>query len=165
MRKSRLVALVAGIVVIAVPSVVMGAIISREGGPPTRVYMQKQPGESVWVDENGANVMEQQVDLGATSHLIVSFTSEWGRLDISEEALLSFYLDGESDTQEWGIAGTRITRTSGTWTWVFYDVPAGSHTLQVSARIDATPPGSTQPREGSADANDPVLTVTVIPPL
>ena len=155
---------VSGIAIVAVPASVMGATFTREGGSPTAIYMQKQPEESFTVDENGGTVIQQDVHLTEQSHLLVSFTSEWGALNVREEGLLSISLDGQSDPFEWGASGTAISRTSGTWTWMFFDVAPGHHSVEVSARVDATPPGTTVPNEGSADLNDPALTVMVIPP-
>ena len=161
-------ALVAVLAVMAFPGVGIGEPTTIEGGSPSAVYVSTNPDTCAVADVLGANPMPTAVTVEGASHLLVSFTSEWGRLDIREEGLLAFeILVGDnvvaSTPFEWGVAGTRTTRTTATVTWAFDNVSAGDYTVRMSARVDATPAGGTEGGALSADLNECALTVSVVP--
>jgi hypothetical protein len=158
-------AIVAVLAVMAFPDLSFGQTASIRGGSPSAVYMQKNPGFCSTVVPDGVNVMEQEVILDASSHVLVSFTFEWSGLDTREEGLLNFSVDGQGDNFDWGFLGnTQTKHTSGTVTWPFADVPAGQRTVIVGAWVDPIPggelPGAGEP---SAGLENCALTVFVIP--
>ena len=108
------------------------------------------------VDADGETAMALILPLPKRSHLLISFTFEWGGLETGQEGLLSFTVDGGStdSSAEWGFAGTAISRTSGNLTWAFANVPAGKHTVAAGARVEG---GNL-----SAELNDCGFTVMVI---
>jgi hypothetical protein len=127
------------------------------GNGVNNIVMQTVTGDTcVTADADGETAMEITVRLQQRAHLLVSFTFEWGSLDVGEEGLLSFGVDGGSTagTAEWGFAGTTSSRTSGNLMWAFADVPSGEHTVAVGARVEG---GDT-----SAELNDCGLTVMVL---
>jgi hypothetical protein len=127
------------------------------GQGPSRVFMQTLTGDTCAnVDADGETAMARTLTLSERSHLLISFTFEWGGLDTDEEGLVSFTVDGGStdSSAEWGFAGTTITRTSGNLTWAFANVPVGTHTVAAGARVEG---GNL-----SAELNDCGFTVMVI---
>lgn len=127
------------------------------GRGPSKVFMQTVTGDTcVTADADGETAMAQTLTLFERSHLLISFTFEWGSLVTGEEGLLSFTVDdgATASSAEWGFAGTGISRTSGNLTWAFANVPAGRHTVAAGARVEG---GDT-----SAELNDCGFTVTVI---
>jgi hypothetical protein len=79
--------------------------------------------------------MIETLDLKQKSHLLVSFTYHVSDLSVDEEAALHIGLD-RSYEHEWSVAGTQITRTSGTVTWSFENVPAGVHEVTAGGRVE-----------------------------
>jgi hypothetical protein len=163
-RSSTTVAVVAAIVAVlavAVPGVGIADPTTTQGGPPSDVFMTKTSKKCAAVDATGVTLMPTAVSFDVDSHLLVYFTSEWGGLDAREEGLLGFELvDGSGDVFrstpfEWGVAGSRITRTNATVMWSFKDVPAGDYTVRMGAR--------TEPDSDDSSLNDCALTVFVIP--
>jgi hypothetical protein len=59
------------------------------------------------VDADGETAMALILPLPKRSHLLISFTFEWGGLDTGQEGLLSFTVDGGStdSSAEWGFCG------------------------------------------------------------
>jgi hypothetical protein len=128
------------------------------GQGPSKVFMQTLTGDTcAHPDADGEIAMARTLTLSERSHLLVSFTFEWGGLEADEEGLLSFTVDGGSTagSAEWGFAGTTTTRTSGNLTWAFADVPAGKHTVAAGGRVENG--------DLSADLNDCGFMVMVIP--
>jgi hypothetical protein len=108
------------------------------GEGPSRVLMQTVTGDTcATANAGGVTAMSLTLALG-------------------EEGLLSFTVDEGSTagSSEWGFSGTDITRTSGTLTWAFANIPAGKHTVAVGARVEG---GDT-----AAELNDCGFTVMVI---
>jgi hypothetical protein len=103
--------------------------------------------------------MSQTVTLHRASNLLVYFTFEWGALEAGEEGLLEFALDGVNASPEspfeWGFAGNVIPHSSGTVTWSFADVPAGTHMVAARGRV--------QGGDLNALLDDCALTVFVTP--
>jgi hypothetical protein len=127
------------------------------GEGPSRVLMQTVTGDTcATANAEGVTAMSLTFGLPQRSHLWLSFTFEWGSLALGEEGLLAFTMDGGSTagSSEWGFSGTDITRTSGTLTWAFANIPAGKHTVAVGARVEG---GDT-----AAELNDCGFTVMVI---
>jgi hypothetical protein len=136
---------------------VWAAEIQQFRGRPSKVFMQTLTEDTcARVDADGETPMALTLTLAERSHLLISFTFEWGGLDPGEEGLLSFTVDGGSTaaSAEWGFAGTATTRTSGNLTWAFANIPAGQHSIAAAARIEG---GNL-----SAELNDCGFTVMVI---
>jgi len=78
-RASTAVAVVAAIVaviaVMAFPGLSFGQTTSVQGGSPSAVYMQKNPGSCSTVVPSGVNAMEQEITLDAQSHVLIYFKS------------------------------------------------------------------------------------------
>jgi hypothetical protein len=128
-----------------------------QGKKVSQVLMQTVTDATrVTADADGETALELKVALSKPAHLMVSFTVEWGNLATGEEGLLSFTVGGgeTAGSAEWGFAGTGITRTSGSLTWAFADVPAGVHLVSAQARVEGG--------DESAELNDCALIVTVI---
>lgn len=165
-RPSTAIALVASTVaVIAVmfPGIGFGETSSVVGGPPSNVFMQRDPGMCAMVDSTQTAVFTMDITLDAPSHLLLYFTAEWGALNSREEGLLNPSLDFDPPL-EWGVSGHTIPRTTSTVMWSWDDVPAGTHNVGVGARVEASPDPSRPPGvQPSSGLNECALTVFVIP--
>lgn len=160
-------ALLGGLVVLlgvlAVPGLGFGETSSVVGGPPSNVFMQRDPGMCAMVDSTQTAVFTMDITLDAPSHLLLYFTAEWGDLNSREEGLLNPSLDFDPPF-EWGVSGHTIPRTTSTVMWSWDDVPAGTHNVGVGARVEASPDSSKPPGLGpSSGLNECALTVFVIP--
>ena len=170
-RASTAVAVVAAIVaVLAVmfPGLGFGQTTSSHGGSPSDVYTQTtpDPGNScLAAGPNGQTAMEQFFDIGAESHVVVYFTSEWARLNTHERGHISMGLDGRPETEVpvegWRFSGTVSTHTSGTVMWTFDNVAPGHHRVNVFGRVAFIQTDASD--RPSADLNACALTVFVIP--
>jgi hypothetical protein len=91
-RSSILTALL--LVYLAAPA--WSAEIKQFRGPgPSRVFMQTLTGDTCAnVDADGETAMALTLPLPKRSHLLISFTFEWGGLEAGEEGLVSFSVDG-----------------------------------------------------------------------
>jgi hypothetical protein len=136
-----------------------------EGGQPvqgqsSRVYMQETPESGVCIATGPSSGygFPLTLTLDHKSHLSLLFTGEFGGLDANEEGYLSFSLDGgPTGSPGWSFtAPPEITRDAATISWTFSDVPKGTHTVAVGARVA----GGNQ--SGQIDRCS--LTVTVIEP-
>ena len=157
------------LVIVALPGLGLGEPTSFHGGSPSDVFMQTNPGLCATVDGQGGMVMGEEITFDDDSHVFLSFTYEWGTLDARLEGLVDLALLDPDGTVirsqgEWGFAGSRIPRTSGTVTWSFENVPAGTYTAIAGARVDASPAGGL-PLAGelSAGIEECALTAFVIP--
>jgi hypothetical protein len=158
------VAVVVALLAVMFPGFGFGQTTFSHGGPPSDVYTQTNPDTCLSVGTEGATAMEQELTLGAESHLLVYFSFEWGALGTREEGKLSFELDGTDATSEWSFPGNSATRTSGTVMWSFEDVPAGTHIVDVFGRVDPIPSDGQPPGvHTSADVNGCALTVIATP--
>ena len=129
---------------------------AAQGSPPPLLYFKTRGAICLEFGAIGEDVMTQTVTLLHASNLLVLFTYEWARLDLDQEGLLHFTLDGQAPAPfEWGFAGSSISRTSGTVTWSFTDVPAGTHTVAARARVEGG--------DLSAGLNECAMTVFVFP--
>lgn len=145
-------------VVCAAPPVCAQENERFRGEEPEKTYMQTLTGSTcLGVGIDSLTAMVQRVAFEERSHLSISFTFEWGRLESDEEGLLSMSVDdgAAGSSAEWGFAGTDLSRTSGNLTWAFPNVPAGVHKVAVHARVEGG--------DGEADLNDCGLTLFVIP--
>jgi len=164
-RASTAVVVVAAIVaVLAVmfPGLGFGQSTFSHGGSPSDVYMQTDPNTCLNAGPNGQTAMEQFFDLGAESHVVVYFTSEWARLNTHERGHISMGLDGgpEVPVEGWRFSGTVSSHTSGTVMWTFDNVAPGHHRVNVFARVASIQHDA---EERSADLNSCALTVFVMP--
>ena len=139
------------------PATIMTPSFSTaQGSPPPVVYFKTVSAICLEFGAVGEDVMTQTVTLHRESNLLVLFTFEWGALDVDQEGLLHFTLDGQAPAPfEWGFAGSAISRTSGTVTWSFTDVPAGTHTVAARARVEGG--------DVSAGLNECALTIFAFP--
>ena len=103
----------------------------------------------------GGHNYPMQVTLRQTSHLSVLFTGEFGGLDPGDEGMLFFRLDGNTLSPGWSYVGSNITRDGATISWTFFNVPRGTHTVEVSAGVGG---------DGYGQIDRCSLTVTVVSP-
>jgi len=167
-RASTAVAVVAAIVAVLavmIPGLGFGQVTSSHGGSPSDVYTQTNPNTCLAAGPNGQTAMEQFFDLGAESHVVVYFTSEWARLNTHERGHISMGLDGRPETEVpaegWRSSGTLSTHTSGTVMWTFDNVAPGHHRVNVFGRVAFI--GTDASDRPFADLNACALTVFVIP--
>lgn len=153
----------------ALPGVGIGSPTTSHGGMPSDVFTTTEPEVCAVVGPGGASAMSTHVTVGATSNLLVSFSSERSGLDsLNTELLLSFFvLDDEGEFVvetpfEWGLGTNPRTHESGTVMWSFDAFQPGTYDISVGARVDPVP----GPRGGSdptAVLENCALSVTVIP--
>lgn len=161
MRSKVLFAAVTVVAMIAIPAVVTGQQVSRVGGSPSNVYLQNL--SHVCLDTAlGGVAMEQEISVSVESHVLVYFTTRWGRLGEAEEASVSLALD-DVQTFGWNMPGNRITRTTQTVMWTFPDVQPGMHTVRVLAFVVDSHPFGGLPGPASADATECALAAFVMP--
>jgi hypothetical protein len=155
------VAAVAAVValVVAIPVVAISQQTSRMGGSPSNVYTQTLSHVCLTAGNDTGLAMEQEITLGADSHVLVYFTTRWGRLDNQEEGTVSLGLD-QTETFGWSMSGSHITRTTQTVMWTFADVQPGPHNVKVFASVGQP---STPGDRAGADLTECALTVFVIP--
>ena len=164
MRRTILFVAVAVLTVMALPVAGIGQPTSSHGGAPSDVFMSTHSKKCVSVGRLGSTAMPTAIAVGADSHLIVNFTSEWGGLDQDAEGLLGLALIDaagkvvKATKHAWSVAGAQATRTSASVMWTFKNVHAGDYTVQAFARVELPP----HTRSG-ASLNDCALTVFVAP--
>ena len=156
------VAAIVAVLAVMFPGLGFGQTTSSHGGSPSDVYTQTNPNTCLAAGPNGQTAMEQFFDLGAESHVVVYFTSEWARLNTHEVGHLSMGLDGrpEVPSEPWRFSGTVSTHTSGTVMWTFDNVASGHHRVNVLAFVSFMQGAAGTP---SADLNGCALTVFVTP--
>jgi hypothetical protein len=119
-----------------------------------------------------APILPTRVSVGATSNLLVYFTSEWAGLEADTELLFTFRVNDAAGNFvvgtpfEWGVSNDPRLHDSGTLMWSFDGVAPGTYDVFVDARSDPVP----GPAGGGNTNNNPTaglgncaLTVFVIP--
>jgi len=157
------VAAIVAVLAVMFPGLGIGQTTESHGGTPSGVFMQTNPDVCAVVGLDEETAMEQQLTLASPSHLLVYFSYGWGSLGTHEEGKLAIRLDGQGPTLNF--PGNPPGRQAGTLMFSFANVGAGSHTVDVSARVDPIPSSEHPPvaPKTAAGVGPCALTVFVMP--
>lgn len=160
-------ALVALVALLAVPGLGISEPSTSHSLTPSDVFTTTEPEICAETNPNGALALPTQVDVAATSNLLVYFSAEWSGLEIISELLVSLGVKDESGPVastpfEWGLSTNPGTHESGTLMWSFDNVEPGTYTVVADTRVDRVA-GSHGGGTPSAVLENCALTVFVSP--
>jgi len=172
-RASTAVAVVAAIVallaLLGFPGLGIAETTTSHGMTPSDVFTRIEPEICAEVDTFGTNTyFGPEVNVAATSNLLVYFSTEWSGLETDTELLLLFSVNDDEGNFvvgtpfEWGLSNNARIHDSGTVMWSFDAVQPGDYEVLFDARTDPVP----GPRGGgkpTAVLENCALTVFVIP--
>ena len=146
----------------AIPVVAIGQPTSSVGGSPSNVYTQTHPDVCLSATNQTEVALQQEITIQSQSHVLVFFTTRWGRLGSGEEGSISFGLD-QNETFGWNMPGSHITRTTQTPMWTFADVQPGTYMVRAFANVTQSSQFGNVGGRPSADLTECALTVFVNP--
>jgi len=152
MRRMVVFAVMAFVVLVAVPIAGMSDTLSISGGTPSGVFMSVEtqvdrfqlcPEDPVGTEPVNFGPTTVEVPEDQPSHVLAFFTSTWSGIDNEAALVLSLQLEGEdffAKSADWIATGTggargRAYHSTGTVMWAFEDVPPGSYTVHPTAQV------------------------------
>lgn len=161
MRRAILLAAFA-VALVAIPVIAISQPTSSVGGSPSTVYTVSHPDVCLSATNQTGVALEQEITVPSESHVLVFFTTRWGRLGSGEEGSVSFALD-QDETFGWNMPGSQITRTTQTPMWTFANIQPGTHMVRAFANVTRSSQFGAVGGQPSADLTECALTVFVNP--
>jgi hypothetical protein len=162
MRKKVLLAIGAVVALVAIPVIAISQPTSSVGGSPSNVYTVTHPDVCLSATNQTEVALQQEITVQSESHVLVFFTTRWGRLGSGEEGGVSLALD-QDETFGWNIPGNQITRTTQTPMWTFANVEPGTYMVRAFASVTQSSQFGNVGGRPSADLTECALTVFVNP--